>query len=123
LQSWAEGEGKVLICLKNNSLAGAVVLVNGQFRAHVRAHERIENTAGASGFGGLIGDAHARIFGPDQLAEDLKAERSTAIQISLKNLTDLGCISNPSQGMVLSAYGFELMLACDPHHGAAPANG
>ncbi len=39
-----EGEGEVLICLKNNSLAGVVVLVNGQFRAHVRAHERIENT-------------------------------------------------------------------------------
>jgi hypothetical protein len=49
------------------------------------------------------GVASSRIFGPGHIAEDLIAERSTAIQISLKNLTDLGCISNHSQGMVLSA--------------------
>jgi hypothetical protein len=66
-----------------------------------------------------------RRFNQGELADALKDQRPTAIELSLNHLIKLGCINKHSQNgvIVLSPYGYEFMVACDPHSAgkAAPA--
>ena len=57
----------------------------------------------------------SRVFGSNHIYEVLKGYRPSAIEISLEHLRKLGCLGSHSQGMVMSHFGMEFMIACDPH--------
>lgn len=62
-----------------------------------------------------MSSANYRSFADHHVVAEFKGQRATAIEISIANLVELGCLLRPSQAL-LSSYGFELLCACDPHN-------
>lgn len=55
------------------------------------------------------------VFREHQMFGEIAEIRQSAVQISLTHLQQLNCIRSHSQGLVISPYGQELLVACDPH--------
>jgi hypothetical protein len=56
-----------------------------------------------------------KVFAPNHVYDALKNYRTTGIDVSIENLMQLKCLNSHSQGLYLSPFGAELMMACDPH--------
>lgn len=54
-------------------------------------------------------------FHQPRINEILPDERPSALEISINHLEALRCIRSHPQGFVISSFGQELLIACDPH--------